>query len=61
MFAEEIEEPDEEEAARPAGPAREPAGGRSRFVDGIYRNHAGARAYRLFIPSGYRMRPCPWS
>src|SRR6478672_13065482 len=59
MFAEELEEPDEEEAARPAGPAREPPGGRSRFVDGIYRNHAGARAYRLFIPSGHRGAPLP--
>src|SRR5579871_3685133 len=29
------------------------------FVEGTYKNVAGSRAYRLFIPSGYRGQPIP--
>jgi poly(hydroxyalkanoate) depolymerase family esterase len=29
------------------------------FVEGTYKNAAGSRAYRLFIPSGYHGRPIP--
>ena len=31
----------------------------ARFVEGTYRNPAGSRAYRLFIPSGYQGQPLP--
>jgi poly(hydroxyalkanoate) depolymerase family esterase len=31
----------------------------TRFIDGRYSNPAGSRAYRLFIPSGYRGQPLP--
>ena len=30
-----------------------------RFITGSYANHAGRRAYKLFIPSGYRNKPRP--
>jgi poly(hydroxyalkanoate) depolymerase family esterase len=32
---------------------------RARFIDGTYRNPAGSRAYRLFIPSNYQHQPLP--
>ncbi|ANW06039.1 alpha/beta hydrolase family esterase [Bradyrhizobium icense] len=31
----------------------------ARFIDGSYRNPAGSRAYRLFIPSGYHGQALP--
>ncbi|NYG44861.1 poly(hydroxyalkanoate) depolymerase family esterase [Bradyrhizobium sp. IAR9] len=31
----------------------------ARFVEGVYANGAGSRAYRLFIPSGYHGQPIP--
>jgi len=31
----------------------------ARFVEGTYKNAAGSRAYRLFIPSGYHGQPIP--
>lgn len=31
----------------------------ARFIDGIYSNSAGSRAYKLFIPSGYHGQPLP--
>jgi poly(hydroxyalkanoate) depolymerase family esterase len=31
----------------------------ARFVEGSYSNPAGSRAYRLFVPSGYRGQPLP--
>jgi poly(hydroxyalkanoate) depolymerase family esterase len=31
----------------------------TKFIDGSYSNHAGSRAYRLFIPSGYHGQPLP--
>ena len=34
-----------------------PEGGR--FIEGAYRNPAGSRAYRLFIPSRYQGQPLP--
>jgi poly(hydroxyalkanoate) depolymerase family esterase len=30
-----------------------------RFITGSYANHAGHRAYKLYIPSGYRNKPLP--
>ncbi|MGY4625299.1 extracellular catalytic domain type 1 short-chain-length polyhydroxyalkanoate depolymerase [Bradyrhizobium sp. USDA 4486] len=33
--------------------------GGARFVEGSYRNAAGSRAYRLFIPSGYHGQAIP--
>ncbi|MBR1169661.1 extracellular catalytic domain type 1 short-chain-length polyhydroxyalkanoate depolymerase [Bradyrhizobium liaoningense] len=30
-----------------------------KFVEGVYANGAGSRAYRLFIPSGYHGQPIP--
>lgn len=35
------------------------AGGTSRFLDGIYTNHAGTRNFKLYIPSGYRGQALP--
>lgn len=31
----------------------------ARFIEGMYSNPAGSRAYRLFIPSRYQERPLP--
>jgi len=31
----------------------------ARFIEGTYRNQAGSRAYRLFIPSGYHGQSLP--
>jgi poly(hydroxyalkanoate) depolymerase family esterase len=31
----------------------------ARFIEGTYRNEAGSRAYRLFIPSRYQGQPLP--
>jgi poly(hydroxyalkanoate) depolymerase family esterase len=36
-----------------------PARLEERFITGSYANHAGRRAYKLFIPSGYRNKPRP--
>jgi poly(hydroxyalkanoate) depolymerase family esterase len=41
----------------PSTPDLVPAG--ARFIEGTYANAAGNRAYRLFIPSGYRGEPLP--
>ena len=32
---------------------------RGRFIEATYSNHAGARAYKLYIPSGYRGQELP--
>jgi poly(hydroxyalkanoate) depolymerase family esterase len=40
-----------------AEPDLVPAGGR--FIEAIYRNAAGSRAYKLYIPGGYRGQPVP--
>jgi poly(hydroxyalkanoate) depolymerase family esterase len=34
-----------------------PEGGK--FIEGAYNNPAGSRAYKLFIPSGYKWQPLP--
>jgi poly(hydroxyalkanoate) depolymerase family esterase len=45
------------------GPAQEPGSGRpeagGRFLDGIYRNAAGSRSYKLYVPSGYAGQAVP--
>ncbi|MGH8501988.1 MAG: extracellular catalytic domain type 1 short-chain-length polyhydroxyalkanoate depolymerase [Gammaproteobacteria bacterium] len=49
--------------ARPASPGpqvREPRDAPlGQFITGSYTNHAGTRAYKLYIPSGYREQPLP--
>jgi poly(hydroxyalkanoate) depolymerase family esterase len=46
---------------RPVIPNATPASTRSggQFVDGTYTNSAGTRAYKLYIPSGYRGQALP--
>jgi poly(hydroxyalkanoate) depolymerase family esterase len=43
--------------APPSTPDIVPAG--ARFIEGTYRNPAGRRGYRLFIPSRYQGQPLP--
>jgi poly(hydroxyalkanoate) depolymerase family esterase len=31
----------------------------AKFIDGVYSNPAGSRAYKLFVPSGYQGQPLP--
>ncbi|WP_240317647.1 alpha/beta hydrolase family esterase [Janthinobacterium lividum] len=38
-------------------PAEVPAG--AQFIDGVYRNHAGTRSYKLYIPSSYHGQAMP--
>jgi poly(hydroxyalkanoate) depolymerase family esterase len=47
--------------AKPTGaPTQTEAGSEpGRFLHGSYRNDAGTRAYRLYVPSGYRGEPAP--
>ena len=40
-----------------AAPAPMPAG--AQFIDGVYRNHAGTRSYKLYIPSSYHGQAMP--
>lgn len=40
-----------------ATPAEIPAG--AQFIDGVYRNHAGTRSYKLYIPSSYHGQAMP--
>ena len=40
-----------------ATPAQMPAG--AQFIDGVYRNHAGTRSYKLYIPSSYHGQAMP--
>ncbi|MGK5058404.1 extracellular catalytic domain type 1 short-chain-length polyhydroxyalkanoate depolymerase [Janthinobacterium sp. LB2P49] len=40
-----------------ATPAEMPAG--AQFIDGVYRNHAGTRSYKLYIPSSYHGQAMP--
>ena len=42
---------------RPASAPDVPPGGR--FIESIYRNAAGSRTYKLYIPGGYRGQPVP--
>ena len=45
--------------ATPTGPGRpEPPAG-ARLLDGSYRNAAGSRSYRLYVPSGYTGQAVP--
>jgi poly(hydroxyalkanoate) depolymerase family esterase len=44
------------------GDARHPAAdrvGEARFLDGTYRNAAGSRGYKLYVPSGYHGQAVP--
>ncbi len=43
-------------AAPGASPDLAPGG---RFIASVYRNAAGSRAYKLYVPSGYRGQPVP--
>ena len=49
--------------ARPPGVAEpeaaRPDAGGGRFIAGSYRNEAGSRAYKLFVPSGHHGQPVP--
>jgi hypothetical protein len=47
---------------KPAGPMQEPEPdpGAGQFLLRSYRNRAGTRAYRLYVPSGYRGARQPW-
>ena len=40
-----------------AAPTQMPAG--AQFIDGVYRNHAGTRSYKLYIPSSYHGQAMP--
>ena len=40
-----------------ATPAHIPAG--AQFIDSVYRNHAGTRSYKLYIPSSYHGQAMP--
>ena len=49
--------PAEERARPPEERARPPEG--ARFLDGSYRNAAGSRGYKLYVPSGYHGQAVP--